>query len=90
MNTAPHYVFYYRFRNSLNFLCALRPKNCFFHFQGLFCDYQGHFFKIQGHFKDILHFFKIPGVFKDQGHFQGLFKACANPGIVSEKNKKVV
>ena len=40
--------------------------------------------KIQGQFKDKLQFFRIPGVFKDQGHFQGLFKVCANPVIITE------
>ena len=35
LNTASHFVFYYRFCNSLDFYCALHPKNLF-HFQGLF------------------------------------------------------
>ena len=68
----------YRFHNSLNFCCALHPKNYFYHFQGLFMIIKEIFFKIPGQFKDKLHFFRIPGVFQDQGHFPGLFKVCAN------------
>ena len=79
LNTAPHFVFYYRFCNSLDFYCSLNPKELFLSFSRTFCDYQGEFFKIQGQFKVKLHFIRIPGVFKDQGHFQGLFKVCANP-----------
>ena len=81
LNKAPHFVFYYRFCNSLDFYCALHPKNLFLSFSRPFCDYQGDFFKIQGQFKDKMHFFRIPGVFQDQGHFQGLFKVCANPVV---------
>ena len=78
LNTASHFVFYYRFCNSLDFYCALHPqKNCFYHFQGHFVIVKEIFSK----FKDKLHFFRIPGVFQDQGHFQGLFKVCANPGL---------
>ena len=79
LNTAPHFIFYYRFCNFLDFYCALHPKKLFLSFSRTFCDYQGDFFKIQGQFKDKLHFFRIPGVFQDQGHFSGLFKVCANP-----------
>ena len=82
LNTAPHFVFYYRFCNSLDFYCAQHPKKLFLSFSRTFCDYQGDFFKIQGQFQDKFHFFRIPGVFKDQGHFQGLFKVCANPVLV--------
>ena len=81
LNTAPHFVFYYRFCYSLDFYCSSNPKELFLSFSRTFCDYQRDFFKIQGQFKDKLHFFRIPGVFKDQGHFQGLFKVCANPGL---------
>ena len=66
LNTAPHFVFYYRFCNSLDFYCSLNPKELFLSFSRTFCDYQGEFFKIQGQFKEKLHFFRIPGVFKDQ------------------------
>ena len=80
LNTAPHFIFYYRFCNSLDFYCALhQKKELFLSFSRTFCDYQGHFFKIQGQFKDKLHFFRIPEVFQHQSHFQGLFKVCANP-----------
>ena len=79
LKTAPHFVFYYGFRNSLDFCCALHPKN-FLSFLSIFCDYQGDFYKIPGQFKDKLHFFKIP-VFQDKGHFPGLFKVCANPEL---------
>ena len=35
LNTAPHFVFCYRFCNFLDFYCALhQKKNCFYHFQG--------------------------------------------------------
>ena len=76
---APHFIFYYRFCNSLDFYCALHPKKLFLSFSRTFCDYRGDCFKIQGQFKDKLHFFRIPGVFQDQGHFQGVVKVCANP-----------
>ena len=79
LNTAPHFVFFYRFCNFHDFYCALHQKNCFYHFQGHFVIIKEFFFKIQGQFKDKVHFFRIPGVFQDQGHFQGLFKVCANP-----------
>ena len=79
LNTAPHFIFYYRFCKSVDFYCSLNPRELFLSFSRTFSDYQGEFFKIQGQFKDKLHFFRIPGVFKDQGHFQGLFKVCANP-----------
>ena len=85
LNTASHFVFYYRFCNTLDFYCALHPKNLFLSFSKTFPDYQGDFFKIQGQFKDKLHFVRIPGVFQDYGHFQGLFKVCANPVMMDSK-----
>ena len=65
LNTASNFVFYYRFCNSLDFYCALHPKNLFLSFSRTFPDYQRDFFKIQGQFKVKLHFFRIPGVFQD-------------------------
>ena len=66
LNFEPHFVFYYRFRNSLDFCCALHPKNYFNHFQGIFAIIKEiFFFKIPGHFKDKLQLFRIPGVFQD-------------------------
>ena len=62
LNMALHFVFYYRFCNSLDFYCTLHPKKkktVSIIFKD-FCDYQGDFFKIQGQFKDKLQFFRIP------------------------------
>ena len=57
LNTAPHFVFYYQFLNSLDFCCALHPKICFYHFQGLFVIIKEYFSKFHDKFKDKLHFF---------------------------------
>ena len=47
LNTAPHFVFYYRFCNSLDFCCALHPKKNVYHFQGLFEIIKIFFLKFQ-------------------------------------------
>ena len=83
LNTAPHFVFYYRFCNSLDFYCTLHPKKQFLSFSRTFCDYQGDFFEIQGQFKDNCTFLK----FQEFSRTKVIFKVCANPiGEVDGRN----
>ena len=74
LNTAPHFVFCYRFRNSLDFCCALHPKNCFYHFQRLFVIIKI-FSKFQDNSRTNCTFFRIPGVFRIKVIFQHFLRS---------------
>ena len=71
LNTASHFVFYYRFCNSLDFYCALHPKNLFLSFSRTFPDYQGDFFKFKDNsrtnciFLEFQEFSRTKVIFKD-------------------------
>ena len=71
LNTAPHFVFYYRFCNSLDFYCTMHPKNCFYHFQGLFMIFKEIFSKFKDNsmknctFLEFQEFSRTKVIFKD-------------------------
>ena len=76
LNTAPHFIFYYRFCNSLDFYCSLHPKKLVLSFSRTFCDYQGDFFKIQGQIALCYNSRSFPGPRSFSRTFQGLCEPC--------------
>ena len=71
LNKALHFVFYYQLHISFDFCCALHPKNCFYHFQGLFVIIKRFFSKFQDNpwtntfFLELQEFYMTKVIFQD-------------------------